>query len=109
MVNKLKSMVDMALTEKEQEEVLEPSPPKYPYGLCICLCQDELEKLGISEDEIERGDIIHFQALAKATSVTTHDTEYGSGCRAEFQIMFMSAEDEDEEAEEDETPKLYRK
>lgn len=105
---KLKGMVDMALTSEERMEMMSPSLPRYPYGLCISLCEDELEKLGISQEEIESGDMIHFQALAKATSVTRCDTDDGETCRAEFQIMFLSAEDEDNEGRMDTVSKLYR-
>jgi len=108
MVTKLPSMVDMALTKDEQVEMMTPSLPRYPYGLCISLCEDELEKLGISKEDVESGDMIHFQALAKATSVTRCDTDNGETCRAEFQIMFMSAEDEDNEGRMDTVSKLYR-
>jgi len=105
---KMQGMIDMALTAEERVEIMSPSPPRYPYGLCISLCEDELEKLGISKEEVESGDMIHFQALAKATSVTRCDTDNGETCRAEFQIMFMSAEDEDDEGRMDTVSKLYR-
>ena len=111
-MKKLPAMVDMALDEEEKAELMSPSPPRYPYGLCISLCEKELEKLGIAEDELERGDMLHLHALAKVTSISTHDTEQGSGCRVELQICYMSGEDEDEENEEEEksvTSKLYRK
>src|ERR1700728_2792683 len=100
---RLKSLVDMALTTEEKAEMTSPSPPRYPYGLCICLCEDELGKLGISQEDIESGDMIHFQALAKASSITRTDTDAGEKVRAEFQIMFMSAEDEDDEGRKDPT------
>lgn len=111
-MKKLPSMVDMAMDPEEKAEMMSPSPPTYPYGLSICLCEKELEKLGISEEEIERGDMFHLHALAKVTSVSTHDTDHGSGCRVELQICYMSTEDEDEENEEEErsvTSKLYKK
>lgn len=104
-------MVDMSLSSKEKEEAVNPSPPQYPYGLCISLCQDELDKLGIGNDELECGDMLHLHCLAKVTSVSTHDNEYSSGCRVELQICYMSGEDEDEENREDSkvTSRLYKK
>lgn len=110
-MKKLPAMVDMSMDNEEKAEMMSPSPPTYPYGLSISLCEKELEKLKISEEDIERGDMFHLHALAKVTSVSTHDTNHGSGCRVELQICYMSTEDEDEEDDEAEKgfPRLYRK
>lgn len=92
-------MVDMKRSPEEKEEATSPVPfegPDYPYGLCICLCEDELEKLGL--DNIKHGDLIHIHGMAKVTSFNKSD----HGSRAELQITNMSAEneaDEDKEAE----------
>lgn len=107
-------MVDMSLDRKEKEEIAMPSPPAYPYGLCISLCEDELEKLKIDESEVEVGDMLHLHCLAKVTSVSSHDNQYSSGCRVELQICYMNAESEDEENDEEDkksrvTSKLYKK
>lgn len=94
-------MVDMALSPQEAMESAMPmsmaNAPRYPYGLSICLCQDELEKLGIDFDSIERGDILHLHALAKVTSTSESDTQGGETKRVEMQIMFLEIESEDEE------------
>lgn len=97
-------MVDMALSPQEAMESTMPmsmtEAPRYPYGLSICLCQDELEKLGIDFDSIERGDILHLHALAKVTSTSESDTQGGETQRVEMQIVFLEVESEDEENDE---------
>lgn len=110
-MDKIPAMVDMAATPDEEQEILSPSPPKYPYGLCISLCQDELEKLGLEEEELSVGDMIHLHALAKVTSVSSYESEDGSHDRVELVLAYIAAEDEDEENEEEdrETPRLYRR
>lgn len=107
-------MVDMAMDDEEKAEMISPSlnPPKYPYGLSISLCERELEKLGVDENDLEVGDMLHLHALAKITSVSSQEHENGSHCRVELQICYLSGEDEDEENEEEEksvTSKLYKK
>ena len=98
---------DMAQSPKEAEESMPcPSPadaPRYPYGLCISLCEDELEKLGVDEGELEVGDIIHLHAFALVTSASESATMGGDKhCRVELQITHMSLESEDEENEDNE-------
>ncbi len=104
----MKSFVDMAITPKEMKaELAEPMPvmaesdrPRYPYGLCLCLGQHELEKLGISSMP-DAGDMIHLMAMAKVTSVSERDTEDGGkDCRVELQITHLALEDEDRETPE---------
>lgn len=107
-------MVDMAMDNEEKAEMMSPSldAPKYPYGLSISLCERELEKLGVDENDLEVGDMLHLHALAKITSVSSQEYENGSHCRVELQICYLSGEDEDEENEEEEksvTSKLYKK
>lgn len=93
-------MVDMALSTKEQAEITQPDPPKYPYGLCISLCQDELDKLNIDQADVEIGSTLHLFCLAKVTSKSCSDNEIsGPTCRVELQIVSIAAEDEDEENE----------
>ncbi len=72
MVSKLPTMVDMVLSSEEQEEMMSPSPPRYPYGLCISLCEDELEKLNL-DGECNVGDMLHMHCLAEVTSVSMRD------------------------------------
>lgn len=96
-------MADMALTPAEAQEQTAPMSlsqmPRYPYGLCLSLGKDEMEKLGLEAGDMEVGDIIHLHALAKATSCSENETEGGSNCRVELQIMFLEIESEDAENE----------
>lgn len=106
---KIPAMVDMAMDAKEQAEMMNPSPPKYPYGLSISLCDDELEKLNLDTDDVSVGDMLHMHCLAEVTSVSKRDDGDGPCCRIELQICYISAEDESEENKESEsvTSKLY--
>ncbi|MFA7278765.1 MAG: capsid staple protein [Sterolibacterium sp.] len=76
----------------------------YPYGLCICLGQEELDKLGLTA-ECEVGDFLHVFALAKVTSVSTSDTGEGEKSRIELTITHMGVEDEEDEQAEVKFPK----
>lgn len=89
-------MTDMAKTPEEMEEMqegVEYAPPAYPYGLCISLTHEELDKLGL-DDNCEVGDILHMVCMAKATSVNKNE----NGCRIEMQIFDIEVL-EDESAE----------
>lgn len=111
------AMIDMKKTD--QEKAMDAFPTSvscqsdYPYGLCISLCQDELEKLGLPELNVD--DMVHMHCMAIVTSVSKNATS-GSDptCRIELQITHMSSEDETEEDNKAElsmgkiTSKLYR-
>lgn len=104
---------DMALTPKEMAEDspmgMIGSHNMYPYGLCICLCDDQLEKLKLDSD-CEVGDFLHIFAMAKVTSVSKNDTGDGEKTRIELQITHMGLESEDAEDEEEDTdPKPTKK
>ena len=108
MARVIPAMVDMKRTPaektKEADQMI-PTPasrPDYPWGLCISLTQEELDKLDL-DDEVEVGDMVHLHAMAKVTSVSKTDNEAtGPCCRVELQITHIAAEDEEEENEEDE-------
>jgi len=105
-------MVDMRMDQKEKAEMMSPSPPDYPFGLCISLCQDELEKLGLLDADIEVGDMLHLQIMTKVTSYSENDNEVsGPTCRVELQVTHIGGvEDEDTEDQEDKgtISRLYR-
>lgn len=102
-MEKLPAMVDMSMSPGEAQEqcgpIATPDLPKYPYGLCISLGPDEIEKLGLGDD-CEVGNFLHIHALAKVTSYSKRDTESGSDTRIELVLAFMEAEDEGEENDE---------
>ena len=114
MVSKIPAMVDMALDQEEKAEVSNPSPPKYPWGLSICLCQDELDKLNIDSEDVAIGDLLHMHSLAKVTSISSNETEDGGlKTSIQLQVIAISAEDEEEEDAEAEpemkrTSKFYK-
>jgi hypothetical protein len=108
-----KGMVDMGQTPEEIKKDVSPMPameapsaPTYPYGLCISLTENELEKLGLEGDMPEIGELVHLMGMAKVTSVSEHERELPDGtkkrcCRVELQIVALKAEDEDEEDPEE--------
>lgn len=70
--------------------------PIYPLGCCICFSDEQLDKLGLSDEQLEPGDILHLHALAKVTSI--HKSE---DCkRVEFTLIHASFESETEEDDE---------
>jgi hypothetical protein len=97
---KVLPLVDMRMTPSEAADCY-PCPtdaPAYPYGLCISLCQDELEKLGISFDDLCVGDLVHLHALAMITSKSSSERQDSEPSeRVEIQITHMAGESEDEE------------
>lgn len=113
----LPKFIDMAkkpieLGEEANESMTTAAMPQnlYPYGLCICLTQEDLDKLDLSGD-VDAGDTVHLHALAKVTSVNKRDTTSGTETRIELQITHLAAEDEDDENEEmeDQSRKLSYK
>lgn len=91
-------MVDMARKPQEEPTTMPcmPEEPIYPYGLCISLTQDELEKLDLTPD-CQVGDMIHLMAMAKVTSISQYETSEHTNCRIELQITHLAVEDEDKE------------
>lgn len=84
-------MVDMARSKEEMRETAIPSSINesiYPYGLCISLNNDDLEKLDLDSD-CQVGDLIHMTSMAKVTSVSRNETSEGENCRIELQIIAM--------------------
>jgi len=109
------AMTDMARTPQEVKEELaknmpiasadmpKPMVPTYPYGLCISLDEETMDKLGIDGDLPEVGEMIHFCAMARVTSASMNEREGADGtketcCRVELQITHLGLENEDEES-----------
>lgn len=98
----VRRMRDMERSPEEKFAAI-PSPAQndYPYGLCISLTEQELEKLDL-EPDCEVGDMIHGFFMAKVTSVSKNDVDGKKTCRVELQITHLGLEDEDMEWEEEE-------
>lgn len=105
-MSRFHKMVSMERTPEDKEEIAEeamPGPanvPDVPYGLCLCLTEQELEKLDL-DDECEVGDMIHLFAMARVTSISKNDTGTGTKCRIELAVTDLAVEDEDDEEEPD--------
>jgi len=109
------TMIDMAKSPEEVKEEVgkmmptvaskiadAPAVPVYPYGLCLSLEDDSIEKLALGDDLPEVGEMIHLCAMAKVTSVSKNERETTDGekklCRRiELQITHLATENEDEE------------
>ena len=87
--------VSMAFDDEEMADNASPSmpeQPQFPYGLRICLCGSELEKLELPMPD--KGDMLHIRAMAVVTSISDGD----GGQRVEMQIVAIRLEDEDRES-----------
>lgn len=97
-------MVSMARTPEEAKAeaakydaplpVSTASVPTYPYGLCISLDEETMEKLGMDGEMPSVGEVMQFTAMAKVTSASINEREKGDGtkeqcCRLELQITDM--------------------
>ena len=95
-------MVSLELDDEDKEDapqVLKALTPDFPWGLRIRLTEVELEKLGLSHDGVEVGEIVHGhfmgRVLAKRHSVENDE----ESCCVEIQIEDLAIESEDEENE----------
>lgn len=112
MAGRFMHMVSMERTPEEKaadREASEYPPPisampDVPPGLCICLTETELEKLGFDIEDVGAecrvGDVIHLVAFARVTSISTNDTGGGTRGRLELAITDLEIEDETEEGEQ---------
>ena len=68
------AMIDMKLTPKEvkeeKAEAKQYDPPPYPWGLCIRLEKDELDKLKLAKLP-NVGDEVHIVAVGRVTGVSS--------------------------------------
>jgi hypothetical protein len=87
-------MISMKLTPAEAKsetmlgEPAESDLPKYPYGLTICLCDDELAKLGITEIP-KVGSVMQLTALVEVCSVSQYENQEGADSNLSLQITDM--------------------
>ena len=95
--------VSMARDDDDMLDAVMPMPvkdmPQFPYGLRICLCEEELDKLeevGF-QDDFQVGEIVDIRALGRVTSVSSDETPSGKRRRVEIQLQDIAVEVEDDE------------
>lgn len=107
-MEKVPRFADMRLKPVEIENVkpisagYDEGEPIYPYGLCICLTESELQTLNL-DDECCVGDLLHGHFIATVKSVSKNATTDGDRTRVELQITHLSCGDEDGENDEAES------
>jgi hypothetical protein len=107
-------MIDMSLAPSEAKDEFPTAPmleakqsaPVYPYGLCISLEDEQLEKLGLEGDLPEVGELVHLMGMARVTCASEQERILPDGSkkkcsRVELQIVALKAEDEDREDPEE--------
>lgn len=86
------AMVNMQMSAEEAREMTQPTAddaPRYPYGLCICLDDDALEKLGLTQLPAV-GTAMTLTARVEVSSTSAYQTRGGeSEARLELQITDM--------------------
>lgn len=94
-------LVSMARTASEKAEIVKEqdpagadSVPEFPWGLSICLDEDSLEKLGITELP-KPGAIVTITAQAKVTAVrmSANEGEVTDRQGVDLQITDMAVDD----------------
>lgn len=98
--------------DKQGSNEISAYTPMYPYGLCICLDDEVLKKLGLGLDDFKVGSTIYITGMAGVTSASERETQDGGlSCRVELQIQSIGVENENEEVKEVEhdSPKPRRK
>lgn len=86
-------MISMKLSaaEAKSETMLgdtDDDLPKYPYGLTINLCDDELAKLGITELP-PVGTVMQLTALVEVCSISQYENQDGADKSMNLQITDM--------------------
>ena len=86
----LTSMKNTPADVKEEQDELTTNPeiPAYPYGLCIDLCDESLQKLGIT-DLPPVGTKMKLTALVEVTTVSQYQNSEGAESRLSLQITDM--------------------
>lgn len=87
---------DMALSDDEQKEMYpsvagsedEANEPKYPYGLCLCLDEQALQKLGIKSLP-EVGQVMQINAKVMVKSVGEYESQH-SGIRRNMDLQITA-------------------
>lgn len=107
-------LTDMARSVEETKDVspMAAEPDKYPYGLRICLNQDDLEKLDTDMDNFEIDGVYHIHALVKVVgknmTQSQGDEERGSVSLQITHLAPMENEDAEGMEEESDEPDLSK-
>lgn len=103
------ALINMKQQPKREEMpgTIEADEPRYPYGLCISLGKEELEKLGITALPKVGGEMmITAKAVVKSTSA--YDTQgEGQDMRVELQITDMDLGQTENAQNDNRASKLY--
>lgn len=105
------ALVDLKLSPADKKSEMEErmagpdAMPDYPYGMCLMIDKDELDKLGMTELP-EVGDELNITAIAKVTQVRQSAVEgQDDESSISIQIMKMELTDSDEATEPNKTKK----
>jgi len=85
-------LVSLKLTPKEATEYSDPTPanaPEYSYGTKICLCADDIEKLGITEMPAV-GQVMTIEARVEVCAVSAYENQGGADRNISLQITDMA-------------------
>jgi hypothetical protein len=96
--------IDPKAREAKYAETAMADRPEYPWGLCLNVDDDALEKLGIAKLP-GAGDELTLQAVVKVTSSSETDTAAGKNRSLSLQITSMGLEPK--KAGKNTTAKLY--
>ena len=103
--------VNLELDAQEEKELVGPPDvkdgPKYPYGTCLTLDGDTIEKLGL--DPLPKvGTQVRLDAIATVTSISSRQT-FGGETRdcVELQVTDLALGDAGEDDEPKRAAKLY--
>lgn len=90
-------MESMELSDDDKLDMMKSLPeilePEYPFGLRICLCKAEMDKLDLDPSDCNIGDIIDMRAFGVVTAVAKE--------RVEIQIQQLGVENETTEDGDD--------
>lgn len=76
------------IKEEQAELTTNPEVPAYPWGLCVDLCDESLQKLGMT-DLPPVGTKMKLTALVEVTTVSQYQNSDGAESRLSLQITDM--------------------